>query len=315
LHISSQERVKQFKECERFVPFLVLAITAIIAVNESFQIGMVESYPDYADNVKPYLQTCDTDPIQYSRGHLKWLSICASHHWFGNAQIIPFLYSIVLLPLAYWFVAILTKNNWTGLIAFGITASSGLYYLFNTTATYEHSWVVFLLIALIASLKNKWFALPVFMFAVLSKPTAILFLPMMLYMSTQYKQKAQQFFWILAIITIFTLVAIDPVEMIGGHWDFNPDEFIHGLYGWWFFLDSTMIIAVSIVLVMVALFIKRKKDKPARIILVFIIGIIISVPLIEGFTTQLNHAYRFLPLVIFGGAGLGHVVIQYLTKR
>ncbi len=277
---------------------------------------MVETYPDYLDNVKPYLETCLADPLQMSRGELKWVTICASHHWFGNAQIIPFIYSIALLPLAYWFVAILTKNNWTGLIAFGITASSGLFYLFNTTATYEHSWVVFLLLAMIASMKNKWwFVMPIFLLAVVSKPTAILYLPMLIYMTGQFKFKIQYNFFIFIMMLLLLLVAVAPNEMIGGSFDFNLNEFIQGFYGWWFFLDSTMIVAMSIVLVMIALFIKRKKDKPSRIILAFIIGIIISVPLVEGFTTQINHAYRFLPLVIFGGAGLGHVLIQYLTKK
>ena len=90
-----------------------------------------------------------------------------------------------------------------------------------------------------------------------------------------------------------------------------------GFFNWFFYLDSALIVALFTPLILIKLAFTNKQSgkNQALIIISFIIGIIISVPLIEGFTTQLNQAYRFVPLIIFAGAGLGLVVSNFIAPK
>ena len=155
----------------KFTYFLLIAIVASFITWESKELTEVETFQDYTDNVLPYLQTCDTEPLQHTRGVFKWLEICASYHWLGNERILPFVFSIVLLPITFLFAKTLTKKNSAGLIAVAILVSSNTFLLFDTTSTYEQSWVVFLLVSFILAWRG-FVILPilVFILAILAKP-------------------------------------------------------------------------------------------------------------------------------------------------
>ena len=72
---------------------------------------------------------------------------------------------------------------------------------------------------------------------------------------------------------------------------------------------------MTLPLVMWRLFAMRKKYRQAKPIIIAILVIIISVPLIDGFTNQLNHAYRFVPMIVFAGTGIAMIITNFVSPR
>ena len=114
------------------------------------------------------------------------------------------------------------------------------------------------------------------------------------------------------IIIYSTVINKEIIEFI--KIDYNEDQFLLGLLLWFFLLDSSWIVAVSIPLVIIKLIMNRK-DPTSRILLIYIIGIIILIPIIEGFTTEVNRAYRFVPLVIFIGTAIAYILSNWIDKQ
>ena len=302
---------------------LVLLITSATVILEYHELNNSETYPDYFDNVKPYLDSCDpTDyPIE-KRGHLKWWFICASEHWLGNAKIIPFIFSSALIPITYFFVSELTKYRTVGLITILLMVSSDTFLNFNTTSTYELSWVLFLILSTWFAIKgNPTMTSIMFILSFFAKPLALIYLPLLMITAWQLapNNRKEIIFTLGLICGIIISIAIfgGLARVIGSDLALNTDKFFQGLYGWWFYLGASMFLAMTIPLIIYKLihnYIKQK-DKISFVIASFIIGIIISVPLIEGLTDQLNHVYRFIPLVIFSASGIGYIIMNWIRHQ
>ena len=295
-----------------------------VALIELPELKEEEKFPDNFETVIPFLESGDPTEFVETRGTIKWSLICISEHWLGNARIIPYLFGMALIPVTYLFVTELTRHKLAGFIAVLVLISSGTYYMFNTTATYEQSWVVFLLLSMWLALRGNWIAsMIVYAVAIGAKPLALIYFPMFLFMiyktPLHRRKKLYMYYWISFTVLFFALLAIayGTPQMIGGSFTWNPDLFVAGFFNWFFYLDSALIVALFTPLILIKLAFTNKQSgkNQALIIISFIIGIIISVPLIEGLTTQLNHAYRFVPLVIFAGAGLGLIVSNIFAPK
>ena len=53
------------------------------------------------------------------------------------------------------------------------------------------------------------------------------------------------------------------------------------------------------------LFVISKNNKHANSISVLIAGILLTAPLLTGMTEQTNQPYRFMPIIVFFGIGVG----------
>jgi len=314
-------RVSQFEKETPIILSLVLLITVATMAIEINEIHEVETFPDYTDNIAPYLATCDPLDVPEKRGALKWMLICASDKWLGNERIIPFAFSIVLIPITYGFITQLTGFKTVGLLTVLVLVTSGIYIDYNTTSTYEQSWVVFLLLSMWLALRGHpvWMTI-MFVLAFMAKPLALIYLfPMVAMILIKKPQSHQYSLAGLTIVLLFIIIGFTMLgtsNMSGGSIEFNQDELIAGFYNWWFYLSSTILIAVTIPLIIIKLaHLSKSKDGTAQTILIFLLGIILSVSLIDGFTTQLNHVYRFTPLAIFAGAGLAYILWNFITMR
>ena len=59
----------------------------------------------------------------------------------------------------------------------------------------------------------------------------------------------------------------------------------------------------------------RKGIFQADSILVLIAGMLLSAPLLTGFTDQTNQPYRFVPLVVFFAMGVGTILSKRTSEQ
>ena len=126
-----QHKVQRFENNKWLAWQLVIFVTCIFIVLEFKEIYEPELYQDYFDHVQPFLETCEPFDVPNERGAFKWQYICASAKWFGNERLLPFIFSIALIPLTFVLIKELTKKKLAGLIAVLVLITSGLFTQFH----------------------------------------------------------------------------------------------------------------------------------------------------------------------------------------
>src|SRR3972149_1343939 len=104
---------------------LVCIITGGFALVELPTIFIQDVYPDYAIWVKPVIDECSPDKLLDKRGSLKWFFLCVSTKILGYENLIPYLFSVTLIPITYIFATELTHKRLVGIITTLILISSG----------------------------------------------------------------------------------------------------------------------------------------------------------------------------------------------
>jgi len=87
--------------------------------------------------------------------HFEYFLTSSSMHVFGNYKVIPFIASISLLVLTYFFTFEITQKRFAGIVAMVILLQSRIFLFFDTSAAYSNYWVVFYLLSLYLIYK-KW---------------------------------------------------------------------------------------------------------------------------------------------------------------
>jgi len=282
-------------------------------------------YPDYVDHIIPFLDNCKLDEyptrwdksendMGHTRSPLKWHSICLSDKAFGNENVIPFLFSIGCLGLTYYLGYKIGGHEMVGSVAMLVMMFTNAFTRWDTSATYDQSWSFFLLCSVsLLYVKPKWSWVS-YICSVLSKALSILYIPMYLYHAKQVGQLK----WALVSVVVIICIAVILISTLGfmkglagGDIELNLDDFITGLWVWIpLFADDPIIMFVPVVLAWLAI----QRIRNWSIPFVWVVGIILSVPIILGFTDQLVHPYRFVPMVSFVGIAVGMMVYYYYPK-
>lgn len=335
---------------KRFVSFLegkggivlaVLILTGYVGITVGDVVpGADDKYPDYHDHVVPFLEDCSVYeiPMRYqagidgtasdkpTRSPLKWYSICASYHIFENENVIPFMFSIGSLGLTFVLAKGLTGRNFVGLIAMGVLLSTVSFTRWDTSATYDQSWTFFLMVSLTSLYYFPRMTGVPYLLSVLSKGLTLMYLPMFLY--TMWVEKDTKGYWShfiwIAISSAIVIVPIsiavlfmfadNPNGIVGAPLSFSMEDLVEGLWIWLFYFSDDQHIMLSIIPLMIYLLSQRNKVPGADVVVVWLGGIIITVPVILGFSDQLVHPYRFVPFTIFYSIGIGIVVKQFIEK-
>jgi len=93
---------------------------------------------------------------------------------------------------------------------------------------------------------------------------------------------------------------------------FDVTDFLAGFTTWSFQLRSEILFLMFILPLTVGLFLVARKDIiHADSILVIIVGIILAMPLMALLTGYNLHPYRYVPLIVFFGIGVG---VLFSTK-
>jgi len=241
---------------------------------------------------------------------------------FGYFTVIPFIASISLLILTYFFTVEITKKRFAGIVAMVILLQSNIFLTYDSTVAYTNFWTLFYLLSLFLVYKF-WPLSPVsYLLSLSSKPLTAMFLPMSLFFiyrcNISRRKKiivggSTSFLILAGVLASFGLGA-NLTGATGSQEEFDSDEFWLGFTSFSYQLRFDGLVLLFILPLTIGLFVaSRYKILHADSILLLIGGILLTAPLLTGFTELTNQPYRFVPFVLFFAVGVG--VLLSKTKR
>ena len=311
-------RLANFEVSKKQAIIGIIILVTIFSAITSGTLSKEETWLDY-QGVKDRVQTWTISDFTHSfEPHVKYLLLSASLKIFGNIRVMPFLTSIALLLVTYFFTKNITQKRFAGLVSMGILLQSQIFVGYGTTASYDNSWMVLYLFGLYL-VQKFWPPSPVsFIVSVFSKALTVAFLPMTLYFIARSdiprKSKiislASYGAVILAMIAGMSYLKTSANLSVGGN------EFWQGFSAMAMQMRFDYIIVLFLLPVTVMLFFaSRRGILHADSILICILSILLASPLLSTFTDQTNQPYRFVSLSVFFAIGVGILLSKRTTRK
>ena len=302
----------------------ILVIITLIGFYILFSVTEIlkeEIWQDYPITVKPVLEKWTiADVTKGFELHVRYFLITTSMHIFGNYKVVPFMESIALLVLTYFFTSKITKKRFAGLVSMVIVLQSGTFLVFDTSTTYDNSWVLFYLLSLYMILM-KWPASPVsFVLSLFSKPLTSIYLPMTFFFTYRADiSKRKKIFLILSyviIIIIGVMFLLTGLKVVGtSSLSLKSFAFWMAVNAISFQLRYDGLLLIFLLPLVVGLFIALKRGIAyADSMMLFIMGMLLTQPILVGITDQHTEPYRFMSLVIFFAVGVGTLLSKNTGK-
>ena len=318
--MKSIDFVFTFEVSKKITLIIILLILAIYIGASVGDLGTEEEWEDYA-GVKKTLERWSPDKITPSlEPNVRYFLLSSSMIMFGNYTIIPFIASISLLLLTYFFTVEISKKRFAGIIAIIILVQSNVFLTYDSTVSYTNFWILFYLLSLYLVYK-VWPLSPLsYVLSILSKSLTVMFLPMSLFfiyrtdISMKKKIIISASIVSLMLVGLAVAIAVDNnfTSGTGSQEEFDSDDFWLGFTSFSYQLRFDGLVILFILPLIVGLFIaSRNGIKDSDSIMILIAGILFTAPLLTGFTDQTNQPYRFVPLVVFFAIGVGVL----LSKR
>ena len=308
-----------------FVITILIGIYISLSVSELFDGKFM---PDFYFHFKDWLEIYDVTefnvwPIGY---HLMLFLNNTSLQIFENYKVIPFISSIALLVLTYFVTVEMSKKRFAGIISVLIVLQSQVFLIYDTSVAYPTFWILFYLLSLYLIFK-KWPLSPIpFLAGVISKAMTAAFLPMTLFfiyranIPKQAKVKSVILYAALVIL-VTVLLSFIGTNIFNLHSAVNVGEFyVHDFWGGFTSLSSALRFDGLIFLFLLPLILglfhaSRRGILHADSIMFLIFGMLLSAPLIDGFSNFINEPYRFVPLVVFFAIGTGILFSKKITEQ
>jgi len=306
-------------EVSKKIAFVIIALLLSIFVIVNFnELATEEQWEDYPGVIER-LDRWSPEQITSVEPHVRYFLLWSSMILFGNYRIIPFIASIFLLLLTYFFTVEISKKRFAGIISLIILLQSNVFLTYDSTVSYTNFWILFYLLSLFLVYK-LWPISPLtYLLSIASKALTAMFLPMSLFFI--YRSDIPRIRKIIiasastAIILVGVLATTSGVQITSVSdvkEEFDWDEFWMGFSSFSYQLRFDGLVILFILPLIVGLFIATRNGiRHADSIMVLIGGILFSGPLLTGFTELTNQPYRFVPLVVFFAIGVGIL----LTKK
>ena len=264
----------------------------------------------------PYNDIKGSPDVVYVKNFILWIS----HNILQNIRILPFIGSISLLLLTYFFTVQLTNKRFAGIIALVILMQSSTFLRYDTSATYSYFWVLFYLLSLYFIMNKKWYLTHItFIFSLFSKPLTAVFLPATMFFvyNTNIPDKRK-----ILIILIYAIIfgGIVIAAVLGSKISADLEPFDYGTFWMGFAVLSVELRFDGIVLIfllplIVALFLtSRRGISQADSILFIIMVILFSYPLQVALTPLNLLPYRYIPFLVFFAIGVGTIFSKKITQ-
>jgi len=303
-------------EVSRKISFIVILILLTIYVVLSVEeLTEPEIWPDIETlkrNLNDWPFKDKTGDFSLNYPHVKFFLLTISEEIFQNFKIIPFIASISLLILTYFFTVEISKKRFSGLISIAILLQSFIFLTFDSSATYTNFWTLFYLLSLYLIIKKWQLSTLSYVFSILSKPITMLFLPSTLFFIYRSKIPKKQKIHVglsYALLVGIGMVAIFLLDVNPGNFlekDYTKfDKFLNGFAALAFQLRYDQFFIVFLIPLICGLFmISRKGNKLADAILFLILLTLLSAPItnLAGLSIE---AYRFIPFTVFFSIGIG----------
>lgn len=301
----------------------ILTMTILLAIYVGFsvsELGSEERWDDYPA-VKERVQGWTIgDVTKGFEPHLRYLLLSTSLNIFGNIRVIPLVVSIALLVLTYYTTAQVAKKRFAGVIAMVILLQSAVFLTYDTSATYDNSWILLYLLSLYLIYKKWPLSSLSYVLTLPSKALTAMFLPMtffFIYRSEIPREKKIRtaISYVIILVVGIAFLALG-VNITGSNVGFDGKEFLRGFATWAFQLRFDAIVLIFILPLLVGLFIvSRKGVLQADSVMVLILGILLTAPFLDGFTDLTNQPYRFVPLIVFFAMGVGTILSKKTIEQ
>ena len=308
-----------------FVITILIGIYISLSVSELFDGKFM---PDFNVHFKDWLEIYDVTefnvwPVGY---HLTFFLNSTSMQVFENYKVIPFIASIALLVLTYFVTVEMSKKRFAGIISMLIVLQSEVFLIYDTSVAYPTFWILFYLLSLYLILK-KWPLSPIpFLAGVISKAMTAAFLPMTLFFiyraNTPQNSKVKSVILYVALAILGTiLLSFMGTDITNLHEAVNVGEFsAHDFWGGFTSVSSSLrfdgLILLFLLPFTLGLFhASRRGVLHADSVMFLILGMLLSAPLIDGFSNIINVPYRFVPLVVFFAMGTGILLSKKVTEQ
>ena len=224
---------------------------------------------------------------------------------FDNIRFIPFLVSILLLILVYFFTLKITKSTLAGLVSFFLLIQNPLFLKYDTIATYNNTWIFFYILSLFLIAKKTWILSPIaFIISSWSKPLSAIFFPISFLFIFQSKNKFSRKLSLIYGSIIFIGIAYLISIIKGGKFDFEE-------FGTSFFTfakvnpDSLFLALLVPVIIIMYVLTKRGIPHASTMMLAILISLISQPILVSSFLQFLIHDYRFMSFTVFFAISIG----------
>lgn len=260
------------------------------------------------------------DAVENFPEHFDWMGVVkvaiifTSQQVFGDIGMIPYLGSLSLLVVTYFFVLQFTGNRVAGLISVAVLVQSTTLLNFSGSAVRDSIWVLLYLLSLLV-VRRKWYLSPtIYVLSYFSKVLVISYLPLSLFylyrssVSIDTKIKAIIPYCILLIgglvfaLFISRNISLEPVSL-------PSFSFLVRSLSSYLSYDSW--IMPFFLPVITGLFLHSRRGILKNDSIIFlIIGITISYALLAVFTDNLYEYYRLIPMVVFLAIGTGCLFVR-----
>ncbi len=320
----ARELVKKIASFEVSKKQAIIGIIIILVIFCSVTAGTLakeETWVDYASVKKRVLTWTISDFAHSFEPHVKYLLLSGSLHIFGNIRVIPFITSISLLLLTYFFTASITQKKFAGIVSMALVLQSDIFVSYSTTASYDNSWITLYLFSLYL-IQRFWQSSPVpYFVSIFSKALTVAFLPMSLYFIARSSLAKRSKIYSLAsygiiIIILAAAFAIFKNILPGGETGFNSVEFWQGFAAMVMQMRFDYVVLIFLLPVTVMLFFAARRGiLHADSILIMILGTLLTSPFLVAITNQTNQPYRFVSLSVFFAIGVGVLLSNRIRKQ
>lgn len=308
------------------ITFLTILVLLVIYVSLSLPelaINEAEQFQDYAIlkdalDLWPDGNPSDVYVKEQMDRTVRMVLLSFSFNVINNVKIIPFVVSISLLILTYFFTKEISGNRLAGIISVIVVLQSYTFLAYDTIAVYENFWVLFYVLSLYLILKKTHLSFASYFLSIFSKAITISFLPMSLFfiycakISSRKKIITYSLYIMVIIITFLIFQSSESIysDVITIH----HEKFWKGMTTWAFNLRFDYLMMFFILPLSVGLFLKSRQNFPyANPLMVLITGAFLTGPILVTFTDfYFIYPYRFIPLVIFFAVGIGYLFSKKL---
>ncbi len=313
-------RLSSFEFTKKQALIAVIVLLAIFVGLTAGTLGKEETWVDY-QGVKDRVNSWSISDFTHSfEPHVKFLLLSISLKVFGNIRVIPFIASIALLLLTYFFTKKITNSRFAGIVSMSVLLQSQIFISYSTTASYDNTWILLYLFSLYL-VEKFWSPSPISYFvSIFSKALTVAFLPMSFYFIARSSLSKKPKIYSLAsygiiIILIAIASAVLGTNLVGTSVSFDSFQFWQGFSSMAIQMRFDYIIVLFLLPLTVMLFFaSRRGILHADSILIFIFSILLISPILPAFTDQTNQPYRFVSLVVFFAIGVG-VLLSKRTRK
>ncbi len=300
-----------FEVSAKMAFLVILILIGFYVVFTTTEVLTEDQWPDY-NRVKSSLENWSiTDFTKKFDLHVKLLLGNISLQVFGSYRVIPFMASIALLVLTYAITTEISKKRFAGLVSMVLVLQSGTFLTYDTSITYSNFWVLFYVLSLYLIYKKWPISLASFILSIFSKPFTAIFLPLTLFFIFIAKIPRQKKIFVGISYVAMLIGVAAAIEYLG----ISPGITSFDSHGFWLAFNAFSyqmrldgIVVLFLLPLTVGLFLVSRRNLQANSILVLIMGMILSQPILAGFTDQSSEPYRYMPLIIFFAMGVGTIL-------